>query len=95
MSYGTGIIDWTKEELHEIDRTTRKLLTIYRVLHPQADVDRLYMARADGGRGLIGVKDCVAVKVTSLIKYFNKNKSTLKAVTTARLYIERRRSYTG
>ena len=40
------------------------------------------MARADGGRGLIGVEDCVALEVTSLIKYiFNKSmETTLKAV---------------
>ena len=28
--YGTGIVDWTKEELQEMERKTRKLLTIYR-----------------------------------------------------------------
>ena len=39
--YGTGIIGWSKDELRELDRKTRNLLTIYRWLHPQADVDRL------------------------------------------------------
>ena len=81
VRYGAGIIDWAKDELRQIDRKTRKLLTIYHALHPQADVDRLYMARADGGRGLIGVEDCVALEVTSLIKYINKSmETTLKAV---------------
>ena len=81
MRYGAGIIDWTKDELRQIDRKTRKLLTIHRALQPQADVDRLYMARADGGRGLIRVEVCIALEVTSLVKYINKSmEATLKAV---------------
>ena len=81
MRYGAGIINWTKDELHEMDRKTRKLLTIYRALHPQADADRLYIARAEGGRGLIGVEDCVTLEVTSLVKYINKSmETTFKAV---------------
>ena len=39
------------------------------------------MVRADGGRGLIGVEDCVALEVISLVKYINKSmETTLKAV---------------
>lgn len=50
--YSFGIIDWTKAELQELDRRTRKLLTINGLLHPRADVDRLYVPRKEGGRGL-------------------------------------------
>ena len=42
IRYGAGIINWRVDELKAVDRKTRKLLTIYRALHPQADVDRLY-----------------------------------------------------
>ena len=52
-----------------MDRKTRKLLTIYRSLHPQADVDRLYVKRSQGGRGLISVEDCVNIEVGSLYQY--------------------------
>ena len=64
--YGAGIIRWSKDELRALDRKTRKLLTIYRLLLPQADVDRLYVKRAQGGRGLITVEDCVSIEVVSL-----------------------------
>ena len=57
IRYGAGIIQWTKEEIRVMDRKTRKLLTTYRSMHPQADVDRLYMKRKDGGRGLISIED--------------------------------------
>ena len=46
IRHGAGIIKWSKEELRALDRKTRKLLTIYRSLHPQADVDRLYVKRS-------------------------------------------------
>ena len=59
----------------------RKLLTIYRALHPQADVDRLYYKRADGGRGSISVEDCVEIEVNCLLRYVERrNEPFLKAV---------------
>ena len=51
IRYHAGILDWTKLQLQELDRQRRKLLNIYRALHPLADVDRLYWKRAEGGRG--------------------------------------------
>ena len=39
IRYGAGIISWTKMELEELDRRTRKLMTIYGAHHPKADVD--------------------------------------------------------
>ena len=35
-----------------IDVKVRKLLTKFRMHHPKSDVDRLYVVRIDGGRGL-------------------------------------------
>ncbi|XP_063592467.1 uncharacterized protein LOC134769657 [Penaeus indicus] len=46
-----------------------------------SDVDRLYVKRSKGGRGLIGVEDCIAIEVQSLSKYLEKSTETmLKAV---------------
>ena len=42
MLYGAGIVKWTKNELDEIDRKSRKVLTLNKELHPRNDVDRLY-----------------------------------------------------
>ncbi|XP_069979445.1 uncharacterized protein [Penaeus vannamei] len=86
VRYGAGIIKWTKNELEEMDRKTRKLMTMYGAQHPKADVDRLYLKRYDGGRGLLGVEDCVQAEVNSLDKYLRaseenmlKGKSTIIA----------------
>ena len=66
MRYGAGIVNWTKSELEEIDRRTRKVMTMSKVLHPRRDVDRLYVSRMEGGRGLIGCKMCVKAEENSL-----------------------------
>ena len=39
-------------ELEELDRRTRKLMTVYGAHHPKASVDWLYLQRCEGGRGL-------------------------------------------
>ena len=81
IRYGAGIIKWTKEELRNVDRKTRKLMNMHRALHPQADVDRLYIKRAEGGRGMISVEDCVEIETNSLHQYVVESKEKLlKAV---------------
>ena len=77
IRYGAGIIKWTKEELRNIDRKTRKLMNMHRALHPQADVDRLYIKRAEGGRGMISVEDCVEIETNSLHQYIIESKEKL------------------
>ena len=59
LRYGAGIINWKVDELKIMDRTTRKTLTIYGTLHPKSDIDRLYMKRKHGGKGLISIEMCV------------------------------------
>ena len=67
--YGAGIIDWKESELNSIDRKTRKILTMYRAMHPKSDVDRLYMTRKEGGRGLCSVEYAVRGEENSLGYY--------------------------
>ena len=53
----TEIVEWRKNELEAIDRKTRKLITMYRSLHPKADVEKLYWKRNNSGKGLISVEE--------------------------------------
>ena len=55
LRYGAGIINWKVDELKKMDRTTRKTLTMYGVLHPKSDIDRLYLKQKHRGRGLISI----------------------------------------
>ena len=50
MRYVAGIVKWTKIKLGEIDRRTRKVMTVNKKLHPRSDFDRLYVSRMEGGK---------------------------------------------
>ena len=63
LRYSAAFVSWRKNELQAIDRKTRKLFTIYGALHPKSDVDRLYIPRKEGGRGLISIEDCVDLAI--------------------------------
>ena len=66
IRYGACIVKWTKSKLDEIDRKTRNVLTLNKEIRPRNDVDRLYLSRMEGGRGLIGCKMCVKAEENSL-----------------------------
>ena len=69
LRYSAAFVSWRKSELEAMDRQTRKLFTIYGALHPKSDVDRLYIPRKEGGRGLISIKDCVELAIRGLEVY--------------------------
>ena len=59
---------------------TDKHRNIYRDLPPHSSVDRLYILRTQGGRGLLSVKDCVDLERSNLFYYAkNNNDRLLKA----------------
>ena len=77
MRYGAGIEKWTKSKLDEIDRKTRKVISMNKELHPRGDVDRLYVPRMEGGKGLIGCKMFVKAEDNSLEWYFKHHTEPL------------------
>ena len=64
--YGAGMLQWKENELKDVHRKSRKTMTMYRALHPKSDVDRLYVKRKEGGRGLMCVECCVKEEENSL-----------------------------
>ena len=67
--YTAGILEWNKPELKAMDMKTRKLLTMKGAFHMNSSVDRLYMKRQVGGRGLISVEECVRAEELGLCEY--------------------------
>jgi len=39
LRYSFGIINWRLEEIRKIYRTTRKVLTMYKINHPQTKIE--------------------------------------------------------
>jgi hypothetical protein len=77
LRYSFGIINWQQEELQKLDRKTRKLLTIHGEHHQKADVDRLYVSRKQGERGLMQLKAAHTVEITKLVEYVDRKEDPL------------------
>ena len=57
-------------------------MTTNKALHPTDDVDRLYVSRKEGGRGLTSIKDTVDASIQQLEDYIEKHERGL--ITTIR-----------
>ncbi len=81
IRYPAGIVEWTKVEQQNLDWKTGKLLTLHGALHPRADVDRLYIPRDEGGRGLTNVEDMIEREKLALRDYVeHKDDQLMEAV---------------
>jgi hypothetical protein len=40
IRYTAGIIEWTQEEVENLDRKTRKLMTANKAFHPKSDPEK-------------------------------------------------------
>ena len=56
-----------------MDRRTRKILAMNGCLHTRSNVARLYLSRKEGGRGLIGIEECVRRESKSLHGYLRES----------------------
>ena len=52
----------------------RKSMTMLKSLHPRDDVDKLYISRKEGGRGLASIEDSVDASIQRLEDYIEKPK---------------------
>ena len=77
LRYSAAFVSWRKSELEAVDRKTRKLFTIYGALHLKSDLDRLYIPRKEGGRGLMSIEDCVELAIRGLEKYVHGSEERL------------------
>ena len=79
--YSAGILEWKSSELKKIDRKSRKTMTMYGAFHPKSDVDRLYMKRKEGGRGLSNIELVVKGEENNLGQYvLNSREQLLRGV---------------
>ena len=75
---------WKESELNNADRKSRKTMTMYGVLHPKSDVDRLYIKRKEGGRDLMRIERCFRDEENRLGFYVvNSEDKLIRRVATA------------
>ena len=81
VRYFGPFLKWTRDEHKQMDQRTRKLMTMHKALHPRDDVDRLYVSRKVGGRGLASIEDSVDASIQRLKDYIQKHKGGLITAT--------------
>ena len=82
VRYSGPFLKWIREGLKEMNQRTRKLMTMHKALHTRDDVDRLYVSRKEGGRGLTSIEDSVDAPTQRLEDYIEKHGGSL--ITTTR-----------
>ena len=69
--------EYQPSELKDLDTKSRKTMTMHGGLHPNSDIDRLYMKRKEGGRSLISVERCIREEENSLGFYVANSEENL------------------
>ena len=77
IRYSGPFLKWTRDELKQMDGRKRKLMTMHKALHPRDDVDRLYVPRKEGGRGLASIEDSLDASIQRLEDYIEKHERGL------------------
>ena len=49
------------------------MLTMYKMHHPKADIDGLYVKRKEGGRGLVKIEVEYKAGIMNIAEYLNTN----------------------
>ena len=64
-----------------MNQSTRKFMTMYKVLHSRDDIARLYMSRKEWARGLANIENKVDTSIRRLEDYIKKSKERLITAT--------------
>ena len=77
VTYSFNIINWKMSEIKRLDTKTRKLLTIHRMHHPKADVNRMYLPWRIGRRGLTKLETAYKSTTIGLETYLRNTDDAL------------------
>ncbi|XP_045474919.1 uncharacterized protein LOC123680848 [Harmonia axyridis] len=70
LTYTSGILTWSATELRRLDQWVRVSFTKHGILHPNSAIERLYLPRTEGGRGLSSMESATEKEIKSLKNYF-------------------------
>ena len=71
VTYSFTIINWSLIEIKKVDTKVHKLLTMHRMHHPKSDVNRLYLPRKEGSRGLVQLELSLKMSIIGMDTYLN------------------------
>ena len=77
MTYTYGIVNWTEQDIKSADILVRKMLHMNRMFEIRSDVDRLYIPRNNGGRGLVSLWDSFKTTNARLAHFLTNSPSQI------------------
>ena len=77
FTYSVNIVNWQMSEIRKLDTKTRKLLSMERMNHPKADVERMYLPREGSGRGLTPLELVFKTTTVGLNSYLEQTEDPL------------------
>ena len=77
IRYRGPFLQWTREELKEMDERKRKLMTMHKALHARDDVDWRDVSRKEGGRELTSIIDSVDASIQRFEDYTENHEGGL------------------
>ena len=81
LTYSFNIVNWTMNDIRGLDVKTRKIMHCNSMHHPKAEVNRLYLPRIEGGRGLLQLEASFRIATIGLATYLlETNDNLLKQV---------------
>ena len=69
------VINWTTDDIKQINIKTRKILTIAENFHPNSDTDKLYAYKKSGGRGLHLIKFMFESRLVALRQHLTHSEN--------------------
>ena len=73
-----GVLNWTTNNIKQIEIKTRKNLTMTGNVYPNSDIDKLYVDKKSGGKELRSIKIMFESRLVGLRPYLTRNKNRNK-----------------
>jgi hypothetical protein len=67
LTYSFGILNWSMTDTVALDRFVRREISNCHSHHPKASVQRLYLSRKSGGRGMVRIEDLYSRHLATLL----------------------------
>ena len=74
LGYSFGVIGWSNQELENIDIKVRKIMLMNSTF-PILCLDRLYVSREKGGKGMLNIKDYLQRMCLSTLGYIRRSRT--------------------
>ena len=75
-----GIIDWTIDDIEQIDINTLKIFSVTGNLHSNSGIDYIYVSRSNGGRGIKQIQALYESRIIAVRQHLLRNNKRNKLI---------------